>query len=226
MGYECAGYSRPKSVDLVVAPPAIPIQRRDEQQAFQFFVTTTIRRFHLRDGSCITEIRVDEFWNPVVLQITKSEPAIKHILLAWAELHRRIQYDLIAPEEPFETEFFWQNHCQALRLLGGRKKIDVSVILMACIMFCILENFRGNRDTFLQHLMSGIRILDEYDRSSPSVKEGVCDNMISRYIRPILTTFHLNLADVTPCTISNPEDKPEDQQIKSMQASRVLKTWD
>lgn len=181
--------------------------------------------FHADNGPCIIESHVDEFWDPVVLQITKSEPAIKHILLAWAELHRRILYEPVSGDEPVENDFFWQNHSQALRILGSKKQIDTSVILIACIMFCILENFRGRRDNFLKHLQSGLRILQHYDSTPVHERPSICDSMITRYVRPILTAFQLNLQSIVNFKIPPAKEKVAERLVKMEQAGRVLKTW-
>lgn len=139
----------------------------------------------------------------VVPQLSQSELAIKHQLVALASLQEQSE---MTSEISEQLSVVSTSHYQkALRLLADKAHVpDVQVILISCLLSIALENFRSNSDTSFLHLKSGLRVLREwkanYDPHSFSAPE-IYEN-IERYIEPVFAQLETT-AEVTGDAGSN-----------------------
>jgi cholestenol Delta-isomerase len=103
------------------------------------------------------------FWDRVVLQACHNEPAIKHAVLALSSLHQLSSL-------PHDNETSYQHRLYAERqhhkaleeasvLIASSQPQDVDRILIACIIFIIFENVRGNYRAAAMHMDSGRAIV-------------------------------------------------------------------
>lgn len=102
-----------------------------------------------------------------MLQLSHSEPAIKHGILALSTIHERFEQTL-----PYVRTkaggFAFTQYMQAVRhsneLLVAQKgdNVDLEKVLIACIIFTCYENLAGNYQASNMHLQNGLRILKQH----------------------------------------------------------------
>lgn len=101
------------------------------------------------------------FWNKLVLQAAVEDEAIRSLILATALLDCREQGVLKTPK--IDT-YYTEHYHRALRALGKRQRPDPTILLMACLLFVVCDEFNKNRMGALQHIVAGRRIMSGYDR--------------------------------------------------------------
>ena len=172
----------------------------------------TITWFDVKDDPCFEECKAYQYWNPMTFQVMHSEPAIKNLLVALASAHRYVR-----EEKDTNKEIVFLNaYTTGLRELATNTP-DVSIILMACMMMCILEAFRGQPQAFHRHLNSGLRILKEFDENGEP-KNTPCHERIRVFLRPTLYNAKINAAAMTDSGLLDPK-VPPGVKIQEM------KTW-
>ncbi|KAH7380062.1 hypothetical protein BKA66DRAFT_420173 [Pyrenochaeta sp. MPI-SDFR-AT-0127] len=134
-----------------------------ENRSFQYFQTHTLPRW--------TEFFDSELWSQKVLQLSHTEPAIKHGVLALSTMHER--FECTSPALSARTrDFAFVQYMQAVKhsndLLNARQQdgVNLEKVLMACIIFTCYENLAGNFKAANMHLQNGMRILNQYKRNS------------------------------------------------------------
>ncbi len=126
-----------------------------EKRYFQFFRQRTVA-----STNAIVSCR---FWDRVVLQSSHSEPAIKHAVLALSSLH---QLSSLPPDHETSAQhrqYAEKQHNKALEaaraLIASSRPEDVDRVLIACIIFIIFENVRGEFQAASMHMDSGRAIV-------------------------------------------------------------------
>ncbi|KAJ5936594.1 hypothetical protein N7466_003044 [Penicillium verhagenii] len=102
-----------------------------------------------------------QFWSKLVLQISHSEPSIRHAVSAISIIYRDVEsshpasYVAANPEAQKE----WRT---ALRSLSARIQAHPNstlVPLVCCLLFTCIEFLRGADESYLIHVQSGLNIL-------------------------------------------------------------------
>ena len=148
-----------------------------------------------------------EFWDYLVLQVSHTEPTVRHALLALSSIYESSEANELAQEAsagPVNT-FALQQYTKAVRLLG----IDLStrrsphLVLMSCLIFIWFEFLQDNLDTALNHLKSGLQILQDLRQSSDP--QNIDGSLVRLYARlHIQATTH---GSPTSDYNSNPPNK-------------------
>ena len=113
-----------------------------------------------------------EFWSRRVLQISHSQPAVKHAVLALSSLHQRFE-----PNDPSRSNehytFSLRSYNKAIAhtnlLLSGSGPDTLEVGLVACALFVCYENLVGGYASAQMHLQNGLRICSQSKISSPGL---------------------------------------------------------
>ncbi|KAK2776238.1 hypothetical protein FQN53_002769 [Emmonsiellopsis sp. PD_33] len=157
-------------------PPVYPACADEtERQYLDFFRSDTARI----SGGLFSP----SFWEAVVLQISHTEPAIRHGIIALGALHKKIELEVAEGAGRPQAEATQERALYAMKhygkAVGYAKKLladaeaahnrheqanNRDVAFIACIIFVCYENLAGNYATATMHLRSGLRILEESDR--------------------------------------------------------------
>ncbi|KAI9727226.1 MAG: hypothetical protein M1834_008486 [Cirrosporium novae-zelandiae] len=137
-------------------------------QSFDFF------RACIALESC--EYFDEGFWSRMVLQMSHSEPAIRHGIMALGTLGRRFRESEIETNKQYYKSALQQYNkavIHARKLLEGGDNQDwgtMQKILVACIIFVSFENHMGNYAAAQVHLKNGMRILSLYQSRSKAFR--------------------------------------------------------
>ena len=117
------------------------------------------------------------FWNRLVLQVGRREPAIHHALVALSAAHENFKLKQV-PEEAEARDsnirFSMQQYNKAIKhlsqqLSSGKELLGPEVALICCVVFICLESLQGNLETALTHLESGLNILRNWRKETSSL---------------------------------------------------------
>ncbi len=117
--------------DCIIIPPSLePFATRQELRALQFFAEKTIGQF--------TAFFPDQVWNPIILQSARSEPGIRHGLLALATYHERF---LGGSNKEEESLFALSQYNKAIKALLRPDQCPLSgfISLLSCLIFFCIE---------------------------------------------------------------------------------------
>jgi hypothetical protein len=133
-----------------------------ERRGFHFFLTCTVNE--------LSGYFSDDFWDRNVLQLSQSEPTLRHALIAIGTLHERF-LTFRSPGEGVEdlvSVFALRQYTKSishLRKSLATQQPSSEIALMACALFVAFDSLRGHFDSAVAHLRSGLSIL----RHSPSL---------------------------------------------------------
>lgn len=110
------------------------------------------------------------FWNRLILQVSHSEPAIQHSLIALSSMHESLQANTLGGSGNGQMEpshgFTLQQYNKALghlaKHLSQKGKESLKVTLISCILFICLELLRGSYESAIAHLQSGLNIINDW----------------------------------------------------------------
>jgi hypothetical protein len=116
-----------------------------------------------------------KFWKSIVLPAASSEPAVLHAAVALSAAHRCSFSSSQAPDT--REKFMLQQYTKAIRslqpLLQRGDRDSITVILVTCQLFTLLEYLRGKYQLAESHLRNGLKLLGntatENDRSHRGV---------------------------------------------------------
>lgn len=124
-----------------------------------------------------------------MLQLSHSEPAIKHGVLALSTMHERFESTSLKPNAR-DTDFAFVQYMQAVKhsknLLAAHREgnVHLEMVLIACIIFTCYENLVGNYKAANMHLQNGLRILNQHKTSSSAqmtASEESVDDVLHRF---------------------------------------------
>ena len=180
-GRECLGYEIVANSSRRLEPPsrsrsrstsrAVILRGRDvtlpgntvERRHLEFFQQRTAPEFSGDFNS--------EFWSRLVLQVSRSEPAVHHAIVALGSLHESLANGDQAMVSRRSTvpgrETSIQQYDQAITALRGRMQSQneneiLEIALICCILFHSFETLHGNLDEALLHLQNGLKMLQEW----------------------------------------------------------------
>lgn len=113
------------------------------------------------------------FWDRLVLQLSHSQPTVRHALLALSSLceiydaRATGQQELSSDKVERLNQFALQQYNKAIGLLASdlaapRSRLEVT--LTTCLVFIWLEFLRDDFDSGLNHLESGLKILRDFNQ--------------------------------------------------------------
>jgi hypothetical protein len=179
-GRNCDGYNTPvvvktvsstpnktsdmgKSLSLVMRSFRSPLESAEEQETLSFFQTYAAVELCGYFSS--------SFWLREILQAAQTYPEIRYGVTALGAMHRRyIAGDSSSiPENTSDKHlrFALQQSNYAIHELlkkpRKRSKADMIAVMTCCILFNALACLQGHQQDALNHLRSGIKLLNEYD---------------------------------------------------------------
>lgn len=166
-GRKCDGYvsnilpSNPHDQRSAVVVHRFPMRipgTGQEKRGFQYFITNT--------ASELTGYYSSSFWEYLILQASTTEPSLRHAVVAIAALHEKFtdrRLRGVSPgHENSESIFAVNQYMKAIshlrRSLSSGKQAPLTA-LMSCLLFVCFDYLRGNSDSAMMHLQSGLEIL-------------------------------------------------------------------
>ncbi|KAF2644831.1 hypothetical protein P280DRAFT_466094 [Massarina eburnea CBS 473.64] len=131
-----------------------------ENRSFYYFKSHTLPKW--------TEFFDSDLWSEKIMQLSHSEPAIKHGILALSSMHEKFETTMVSSKT---DNFAFGQYMEAVKysnsLINGHEQHgrDVEKVLIACIIFTCYENLAGNYRAANMHLESGLRILAQHRRN-------------------------------------------------------------
>jgi hypothetical protein len=182
-GRNCDGYSVPpaaktisstsnktsatsKTSSLFVQTFGLPLECVEEQENLHFFQTYAAVE--------VCGYFASSFWLREILQAAQTQPAIRYGITALGAMYRRyISGDCSSvPEDTSDKQlrFALQQSNYAIQELlkkpTKRSKADMIAVMTCCILFNSLACLQGHQQDALNHLRSGIKLLNEYDHDA------------------------------------------------------------
>ncbi|KAF4465880.1 transcriptional regulatory [Fusarium albosuccineum] len=146
-GRDCDGYlpqSQPM-VHLAVIPQRLgtPTERR----ALQYFCEVAAPR--------LLGPKSPYFWTHLVIQLSETEPVVKHSLLAISSLYETRE---VQKTPSYMPNLALQHYNAAIQ---GLKATQSDVLaLLGCILFICIELLQSNNETAIRHCAHGIAIME------------------------------------------------------------------
>lgn len=156
-----------RSLSPMPLAPALRLKTARERASFEFFTTHAV--------SSLRGFLDSPFWQIELLRAAHQHESIQHCIVALGAMHRRfyeghsshINESELADEN---LQFALRQSNQAIQGLlrsaspGGYMAIVDKVTLMTCsILFSSMACLQGHQREAVQHLRSGIRLLNELD---------------------------------------------------------------
>lgn len=115
------------------------------------------------------------FWSKLVLQLSHSEPSIRHAVSAVSFCYRDVELSLHDPAgyvnaNP-EAQLEWN---KAIKSLSVRIQVNPNsslVPLVCCLLFTCFEFLKGNTESSMLHIQNGFKILATQVRDSDGVSD-------------------------------------------------------
>ncbi|KAK4234803.1 hypothetical protein C8A03DRAFT_18363 [Achaetomium macrosporum] len=190
-----AGLGGSDAVGMMRAPTAPPAPfydwaSSDERRAFHFFQHVT--------APCLSGDLDSAFWRVLVLQISQSEPAVRHAVLAVSSLHEGMVQaaattPYASPEDRNSFALYQYNRAIAC-LLDQMRTVDARplVPLLTCVLFVCIEFMQCKDRPSLLHLAQGGQILSQLGRKASSTPNPEID-LIKQHLVPMYTRLSLTL---------------------------------
>ena len=125
------------------------------------------------------------FWNRLVLQVGRREPAIHHSLVALGAAHENFKLKQMPQEAESKDanyRFSVQQYNKAIQhLTSGSGRWGEEVALICCVVFICFESLQGNLEQALAHLESGLGILRNW-RKEPSTPSSRSSEIVGKDI--------------------------------------------
>ncbi|KAI9167838.1 hypothetical protein HJFPF1_03977 [Paramyrothecium foliicola] len=201
----------------------------------EFFVNDRgLDFFHENLGAMLDGKFDSTFWSKLVLQLSHSEPAIRHAVSAVSVTYRDVQSSLRHPSgyvsaDP-EAQLKWNLAIRSLSIQIQAHPDSNLVPLVCCLMFTCVEFLRGNIESALLHVQSGFNILAALHRgtnSNPKVNTSVSSKdleAIENHIIPVFLGLNVlcSLAGRITPPIYNPSAKGDSPHENLTQSRRRL----
>ncbi|KEQ61520.1 uncharacterized protein M437DRAFT_8948, partial [Aureobasidium melanogenum CBS 110374] len=154
-----------------------------------------IEFFSMRTGPALSNVLSHSFWSFSLPQLSLSEPAIRHALVALGSAHARFEAEATnnqAVQDAIQPDFTLRHYNESikqLKLYLSRESQSLDIALLCCLMFISLECIYGNRLLVIDHLQKGLNMLksslvqdEENEASSNAIAKS-----IKQEVRPL---FH------------------------------------
>lgn len=212
-GHECGGYddlqeqkrkSMAKCGSVVLLPqfedkhqilPVVTLSgplsvtgSSEDQRSFDFFRSKTVH--------VLTGYFDNDFWKKLLLQISTSEPTVRHAILAVGALHEH--YGIEHLESSHKNRQLALNHyIRAVKLLTGQdkhKKQSIEIIAVTCLLFACLELLLNDISGAIAHIRSGVLIIRSWKAKNNRLRRRLTgsDDIIQNYLAPAFDHMNLN----------------------------------
>ncbi|KAL3455684.1 hypothetical protein BJX64DRAFT_59033 [Aspergillus heterothallicus] len=165
----CAA-SRARDVITVYLPPA-------QSQPVLFVNDRGLDFFHHNLAAKLEGQFYSQFWRSLVLQLSYSEPSIRHAVSAISVIYQDVESSLRHPagyvDANPEAQRQWNTAVRSLSDRIGALPNESLVPLVCCLLFTCIEFLRGNVESSLLHAESGLNILATTLRRS---RDAACDS--------------------------------------------------
>jgi hypothetical protein len=142
-----------------------------------------------------------EFWSRLVVQLSHTEPSIRHAVSAVSIIHQDIESSLRHPTGYISANpKAQQDWNAALRSLATRIEAqpDSSLVpLVCCLLFTCIEFLRGNDASSLLHVENGLKILASIRPNGVTTPDSVNArpyddiNLIEEHIVPVFSRLSI-----------------------------------
>lgn len=146
-----------------------------------------IEYFSVRNGPALSNVLVHTFWSFTLPQLSASEPAIRHALIALSAAHARFEADAANNQlvhNVIDPSFILRHYNESikqLKLYLSRDPRSLDYALLCCLLFISMECIYGNRILVIDHLQNGLNML-----KSSLVQDGekeTSSNAVAKSIR-------------------------------------------
>ncbi|KAL4780427.1 fungal-specific transcription factor domain-containing protein [Aspergillus varians] len=205
----------------------------DEMASFDWFRGRTIAKL---PGSYRSDL-----WTKILLQLSHSEQAVWHAILALSSTHRVGFVDISSDPANKLEQSTLHHSIKAVHHLrphfSARDKTSSRVVLIVCLMFIVLDLLRGHFASAQVHLRNGLSILTEtqsvYDdkKCNPDhsflPSNGSIDDSIGEVFFRLHTQvqFLQNMHRPRPCLLPPPLYPPLEEFPSTPQYSSYLAVW-
>lgn len=209
-GRTCDGYLDPRALvsrrrlkDItphhLVLGPLLEFSTPEETRSFYFFQNVT--------APCLSGDLDAVFWTTFVLQISQSEPAVRHAVLAVSSLHEGLTSASSAGDTA--QSFTLQQYNKAIACLLDQMNNHLAkplASLLTCVLFVCIEFLQGKYKESLIHLERGRQLLVRLDqRSNNPEMECIGRYLVPLYTRLNLASFLFGISPVPIPTSSTPQ---------------------
>ena len=214
----------PRNVVTVYLPPT------QSQQAF-FVNDRGLDFFHQNLAAKLDGQFDSKFWSKLVLQLSHSEPSIRHAVSAISVIYQDVESSLRHPagyvNANSEAQREWNTAVKSLSARIQAHPDSNLVPLVCCLLFTCIEFLRGNVESSMLHVQGGFNILAALRRNSdaaPDLGSNLSSNdlrAIEDHIVPMFSRLNVlcSLAGRTTPPIYAPKAK-EDSPQKDLTDSR------
>ena len=165
-GRKCDGYVTPSKNKNLALPPESRALLVPGRQLFALPDAAKARRaldfFQQRTAPQLSGYFDGSFWSGLLLQLSQSEPAVRHAMMAVSAVHEQFetsgQSTAVMQLESFALQEYNQAIGSLQRHLASHEG-SVRLPLLACVLFVCLEFLRRDVDAALAHMQSGFGIL-------------------------------------------------------------------
>ena len=131
--------------------------------------------FHQKLAAILDGEFDEKFWSRLVLQLSHSEPSIRHAVSATSIIYQDVELSLRHPAGYIDANPEAQREwTKAARSLSARIKAhpnSILVPLVCCLLFTCIDFLRGNVESSMFHVQSGFNILATLRRNSDTVPD-------------------------------------------------------
>jgi hypothetical protein len=133
---------------------------RQEQHALQFFVRHSAPQLAGYFDS--------PFWQRMVLQAGRQEPAVRHAIAAIGALHEKLLTGAVNPTQSQDkrTRFALEQCNKSIQHLvqppNANTKPDLRLMLTTCVLFTCFEALQGHCEQAIIHATQGYGLLQQY----------------------------------------------------------------
>ncbi|KAJ5768725.1 hypothetical protein N7520_003284 [Penicillium odoratum] len=192
--YNTAHAAPPRNVVTVYLPPT-------QIQPVSFVNDRGLDYFHRNLVSKLDGHSDSKFWSKLVMQLSHSEPSIRHIVSAISVIYQDVESSLRHPAgyvnaNP-EAQKEWNSAVRSLSARIQAHPNSILVPLVCCLLFTCIEFLRGNDENSLLHVQSGLNILAALRHSNdtaPGLRSSVSSNdlkAIEDHIVPIFSRLNV-----------------------------------
>jgi hypothetical protein len=166
--YNAARAAPPRNVITVYLPPT-------QSQPVFFFHDRGLDFFHQNLAAKLDGQFDSKFWSKLVLQLSHSEPSIRHAVSAISVIYQDVESSLRHPAgyvnaNP-EAQQEWNTAVKSLSARIEAYPNSNLVPLVCCLLFTCIEFLRGNIESSMLHVQSGCNILAALRRNNDAAPD-------------------------------------------------------
>ncbi|KAK7736989.1 hypothetical protein SLS53_006745 [Cytospora paraplurivora] len=124
------------------APHSICTSDAMEARALEYF------RLHV--APVLSRHSSTHFWNILVSQVGRQEPAVRHALVCISSMYEGLGQSDLRPIVASRGRFAITQYNMSLSRLTSTVT-DESIVLLVCLLFICIEMLQGNKDAAIQH---------------------------------------------------------------------------